>query len=113
MFQANFWSIEALKALNETTPVNIILDTLRQASKTFSLEKKLNEARFLINQALNLGKKCCESNSLKYADLLCDFAFYSLNADAIHQSACAYKVRKIPLFNSFSLSSLISAFTLY
>ncbi|CAH0381887.1 unnamed protein product [Bemisia tabaci] len=117
---ANFWSIEALKALNETTPVNIILDTLRQASKTFSLEKKLNEARFLINQALNLGKKCCESNSLKYADLLCDFAFYSLNADAIHQSACAYKAAleiKLGIFGPNNLRVAILeedyAYTLY
>lgn len=92
------WSIEALKELKPSLPPRIIIDVLRQASKTCVIKREFQKAGLLIKQALYLAREIFDTNHPKYSDVLVDYAFYLLNYDCVESSVTVYKVLILYLF---------------
>ncbi|CAG9773685.1 unnamed protein product [Ceutorhynchus assimilis] len=81
------WAIKALELLPKGVTNKTMLDVLRQASKACVAKQRLLQARLLIRQAMNLGKKI---NSPTLPDVLADYGFFLLNSDLVPESVIVY-----------------------
>lgn len=93
------WSIRAMKLLDDNLPLRVIIDVLRQASKSSVVYRRFPQAGLLINQAMGLATKLYEIDEHpQYSDTLMDYAFYFLSYDSIQESVNYYekalKIRK-------------------
>lgn len=92
------WSIEALKQLKSSLPARIIVDVLRQATKSCVLKREFQKAGLLSKQAVYLANEVFGPDHPKYSDALTDYGFYLLNYDSILDSVSIYKVRQNIIF---------------
>ncbi|KAL3274086.1 hypothetical protein HHI36_015503 [Cryptolaemus montrouzieri] len=86
------WSKKALRLLSHDLPVRIIIEVLRQASKSCIVKRWFNQAGFLIRQALSLASDLYAiDHHPHYADTLTDYGFYLLNYDSTEDSLKVYE----------------------
>lgn len=70
----------------------IIVEVLRQASKSCVVKRKFLQAKLLIGQAVCLAARLYNQDRHPYySDALMDYAFYLLNYDSIQESVKAYE----------------------
>jgi len=92
-YQAAYtWSIKALMELEvgNCSP-RLVVDILRQASKSCVLKREFAKAEMLIKQAVCLCREEFGTAHAKYADVLIDYGFYLLNIDSIGPSMQVYQ----------------------
>ncbi|XP_074030648.1 protein interacting with APP tail-1 [Leptinotarsa decemlineata] len=90
--EAFTWSQRALKLLNEDLSPRIIIEVLRQASKSCVVKRKFNPAGLLIGQAVILASNLFEiDNHPHFSDTLLDYGFYLLHYDSIQESVKMYE----------------------
>ncbi|CAG9812544.1 unnamed protein product [Phaedon cochleariae] len=90
--EAFSWSEKALKLLTDDLPPKIIIEVLRQASKSCVVKRKFEPAGLLIKQAVNLASSLYKiDNHPHYSDTLLDYGFYLLNFDSIQESVTIYE----------------------
>lgn len=79
------WSVEALKEVVPGLPASIIVDVLRQLSKTCVVKRQFKKAEVLIRHAVRMATEIYEPNYFKLSDALLDYGFFLLNFDCIRQ----------------------------
>jgi len=89
--EAYTWAMQAVQLLNSSIPTKVIVDVLRQASKSCVVKREFGKAEILIKQAVSLSKEVYGIHHAKYADSLIDYGFYLLNVDCIAASMQVYK----------------------
>ncbi|CAG9862918.1 unnamed protein product [Phyllotreta striolata] len=90
--EAYSWAIEALRLVNEDLPPRIVIEVLRQASKSCVVKRKFTPAGLLISQAVNMASELYKvDNHPHYSDTLLDYGFYLLNFDSIQESVKVYE----------------------
>ncbi|KAK3907270.1 Amyloid protein-binding protein 2 [Frankliniella fusca] len=82
--EAHKWSVEALKQLVPGLPASVVVDVLRQLSKTCVVKRLFKKAEVVIQQAVRMANEIYEPNHLKLADALLDYGFFLLNYDCIN-----------------------------
>lgn len=85
------WSMKALKMLDNEVNNKVIIDVLRQASRSCIVKREFQKAEMLIKQAVVLCKNEYGPLHAKYADCLLDYGFYLLNVDSISQGMQVYE----------------------
>ncbi|KAK9888109.1 hypothetical protein WA026_000384 [Henosepilachna vigintioctopunctata] len=86
------WSKKALRLLSNDLPVRVVIEVLRQASKSCIVKRWFNQAGFLIRQALSLASDLyATDHHPHYADTLSDYGFYLLNYDSTEDSVKVYE----------------------
>lgn len=71
----------------------IIIDVLRQASKSCVVKRRFVQAELLIRHAVALASKnYVIDNHPCYSDSLMDYGYYLLNYDSIQESVKVYEV---------------------
>ncbi|KAJ1520247.1 hypothetical protein ONE63_004454 [Megalurothrips usitatus] len=81
---AHKWSVEALKELVPGLPATVVIDVLRQLSKTCVVKRQFKKADILIRQAVRMANEVYDSSHPKLADALLDYGFFLLNFDCIN-----------------------------
>ncbi|XP_072396043.1 amyloid protein-binding protein 2 [Diabrotica undecimpunctata] len=90
--EAYNWAIKALKLINEDLSPRIIIEVLRQASKSCVVKRKFAPAGLLISQAVNMASELYKVDSHPHiSDTLLDYGFYLLNFDSIQESVKVYE----------------------
>ncbi|KAG5877040.1 hypothetical protein JTB14_006520 [Gonioctena quinquepunctata] len=90
--EAFSWSQRALRLLSEDLPPRIIIEVLRQASKSCVVKRKFHPAGLLIGQAVILASNLFEiDNHPHFSDTLLDYGFYLLHYDSIQDSVKMYE----------------------
>lgn len=82
--EAHKWSAEALRELVPSLPASVIVDVLRQLSKTCVIKRQFKKAEVLIRQALRMANEIYEPTHFKLADVLLDYGYFLLNFDGIN-----------------------------
>ncbi|XP_026289406.1 amyloid protein-binding protein 2 isoform X1 [Frankliniella occidentalis] len=82
--KAHKWSVEALKQLVPGLPATVVIDVLRQLSKTCVVKRQFKKAEVVIRQAVRMANEVYEPNHFKLADALLDYGFFLLNYDCIN-----------------------------
>lgn len=73
-----------MKELVPGLPASVVIDVLRQLSKTCVVKRQFKKAEVLIRQAVRMANEIYDSNHCKLADALLDYGFFLLNFDCIH-----------------------------
>ncbi|KAF5293748.1 hypothetical protein FQA39_LY03233 [Lamprigera yunnana] len=90
--EAYQWALKSLKLLSDDLPPRIIIEVLRQASKSCVLKRRFLQAKLLIHQAVGLASQLYYIDDHPcYSDALMDYAFYLLNYDTIQESVKVYE----------------------
>lgn len=88
---AFFWSMEAVKNLNDADHPKVIIDVLRQASRSSVVRRQFSKAETLIQEAIRYAETTYGEHHPKYADCFVDYGFYLLSIDSVDRSLQAYK----------------------
>ncbi|KAB0793914.1 hypothetical protein PPYR_13534 [Photinus pyralis] len=90
--EAYQWAQRSLKLLNEDVPPRVIIEVLRQASKSCVVKRRFLQAKLLIHQAVGLASLLYYNDHHPcYSDTLMDYGFYLLNYDTIQESVKVYE----------------------
>lgn len=65
-------------------PASVIVDVLRQLSKTCVIKRQFKKAEVLIRQAMRMANEIYEPSHYKLADVLLDYGYFLLNFDGIN-----------------------------
>lgn len=86
--------IHHLLFINQTYSVfyRIIVEVLRQTSKSCVVKRRYNQASLLIRQAVSLASQLYEIDGHpQYSNTLMDYAFYLLHFDSVKESVNVYE----------------------
>ncbi|XP_018325828.1 amyloid protein-binding protein 2 isoform X2 [Agrilus planipennis] len=90
--EAYSWAKNSLLLLKDNLPTRIIVEVLRQASKSCVVKRRFDQAGLLIRQAVSLASKLYKTDEHpSYSDTLIDYGFFLLNFDSIQQSVKVYE----------------------
>ena len=85
---AFFWSMEDLKNLNDAHHPKVIIDVLRQTSRSSVVRRQFSKAETFIHEAILFAETTYGKQHPKYADCFVDYGFY---LHSIDRSLQAYK----------------------
>ena len=100
------WSMLALQALVASSPLKLVIDVTRQASKACTVKREFRKAELLVKQSLLLAKATFGVEHVKYADCLVNYGFYLLNVDRISTSVEVYRNARDIRLNCFGKKNL-------
>ena len=89
--QSYDWAMLALQALVPASPLKIVIDVTRQASKACTVKREFRKAEMLVKHSLLLAKATFGVEHVKYADCLINYGFYLLNVDRISASVEVFR----------------------
>ena len=85
------WAMLALQALVPASPLKLVIDVTRQASKACTVKREFKKAEMLVKHSLLLAKATFGVEHVKYADCLVNYGFYLLNVDRISTSVEVFR----------------------
>ncbi|CAB4055661.1 Amyloid protein-binding protein 2 [Lepeophtheirus salmonis] len=106
------WSRLAIQSLSNDLPIKVVIDVLRQSSKSYVIRRQFSKAKMLILEAILLSKETYGEWHPKYADCLLDYGYYLLNADRVIKSLQAYQSALEVRLKCFGSQNLQVAFAL-
>ena len=100
------WAMLALQALVPASPLKLVIDVTRQASKACTVKREFRKAEMLVKHSLLLTKATFGAEHVKYADCLVNYGFYLLNVDRISTSVDVYRTARDIRLNCFGKKNL-------
>jgi hypothetical protein len=100
------WAMKALKLITTSDRPKLIIDVLRQASKSCVVKRQYSKAKMLVMAALAMAKDLYGTKHAKYADCLLDNSYYLLSVDCVSESVQTYEAAlalRIMCFGSLNL----------
>lgn len=85
------WSKKAVELLQDDLPSKVVIDVLRQASKSCVVKRRFEMAGMLIRHAEHMASILYSKNEHPYySDVLLDYGYYLVNFDSIKESVKIY-----------------------